>query len=285
GGLGARGAGGVRGRHDDADGRPHVLGDRVVRRAVRAGDVGAGAVAALPLIRERDRLGAGPRAGVGGERRTRAVVAGDGRAVARARRHRGDRRGRRRGRGGGPARVVRSDGDPERAADLLVVQVVGPARGARDRGARGALGVAALPLVGERDGGRAGPLTIVGGQRPAVGDRPRDARRRGVLGRLRGDGRGRGGRGGRGAAVVAAGDEDEDGVPDVGRGRGVGGVRRAVDVAAVGAGRVAPAPLVGERHRRGSVPGARIRRQRLAVARGAVDPGRGGVHGCARGDA
>ena len=150
----------VAGDHD-AHGRADVAGaERVgaVRRARDVGAVVARGVAALPLVGEVDRAGAGPRAGVGGQR-----LAVERRA--------GGRRACRSSAGGStatlapgtevatssPGAVGRGDLDHDRVADVGGRQVVGRAGGAGDVGAVRAVGVAALPLVrvGERVG--AGP--------------------------------------------------------------------------------------------------------------------------------
>src|SRR3954464_6404214 len=119
----------------------------------------------VPGVAVRVRLSCGvpvtsgavtPAGGGGGG----AARAGGGRRV-----HGGRRGGARRV---AAARVRGGDDDADGVADVGGREVVGGAGGAGDVGAVGAGGVAALPLVGEGDRGRAGPRAVVGGERAAV---------------------------------------------------------------------------------------------------------------------
>ena len=183
----------------DAHGRADVVGAervRLVRGAGDVGAVGAGGVAALPLVGEVDRAGAGPRAGVGGQR-----LAVDRRA--------GGRRGRRRSRAGRPPRsalgaevaVVLAGGVGRGDLDAIAWptsargEVVGRAGGAGDVGAVRAVGSQRCHWYVVVDRGGAGPGAGRRAQRRAVLERAADDRdgrvdrRRGLGGRRSGPSR------------------------------------------------------------------------------------------------
>ena len=171
-----------------------------VRAARLAGDrhaVGARAVAALPHDVEVDRRRAGPGAGVERERAALGRGAGEGRG-GRVGRRVGDH-GAGRGRVGGRVAGDVGGGDLDADAPVHVGagQRVGRGGRAGDVGAVRAVGVAALPLVGVGERGRAGPGPVGGRDDLAVAQHAGDGGERGVDRRVGVDrGRRRGGGGG-----------------------------------------------------------------------------------------
>src|SRR6185503_4824148 len=272
----------VRRGHDDAHGPADVGRRQRVGATRRIGDVGAGGargVAALPLVGERDRRRPAPGAGGGGQGRPVARRAVDGRGDLVDGRVGGD--GARDGRRGGarPAGVRRRDGDAQRPMDVVGAGGVGRIRGAGDGRAVRAVGVAAPPLVGERDRLRAVPGARVGGEGGAVRRRTGDGRRGAHGRRDRVDGRGRGRGRPRRARDVRGRDGDAQGSAHVGRGRAVRALRRAGDVGAPGPVGAAAAPLVGVVDRGRAGPGPLVGGERRPVARRAGDRGRRGARG------
>ena len=193
-------------------------------------------------------------------------------------RHRLNDVGERRRHGRRALRVLRRDEHPEPEADVGARHRVGLARGAGDVRADRDVGVALLPLIGER-GGVARPAAVLRGQLLADLRRPADRRPRGVPGRIprcsHHGGRCRASR--RRPVRVLRGHGDPHRVPGVRADERVGLERPVGDVHAAPAARVAAQPLVCERRRR-VAPRAVARRQHLPDRRRARDRRRRRVH-------
>ncbi len=167
----------------------HHVDDRLLERVARVGrtsdarPVAAARVAALPAVAVADRLGAAPRAPVGGQRLTLLGRSGD-RRRRRIRRRSGrdrlDDGGGDRGRRVGAVGVPSCDRDLKRVADVLLLDRVGRCRRALDARPVTAVRVAALPLVAIGDRLGAAPGALVDGHRLALLGRSGDRRGRSV---------------------------------------------------------------------------------------------------------
>src|SRR5205823_14584327 len=134
-------------------------------------------------------------------------------------------------------------------------------------------------LGGVGGGGGAGPGAVRGGTRSPILGRAGERRGRGVRGRRRLGDRACGRRRGRRVVHVRAGHHDLEGRAHVAGGHLVGGPRRAADVRAVVARRIAAPPLVRVGDGGRAAPGAGVRGERLPVLDRPRDRRKGGDGG------